>query len=159
MQESGIRLRVLCAVGPRAITPASPIRRHTCSDVSGMWRSVTPTSASRAALTTAAGAPIEPASPVIVELWVVVPLRQLQRRDDRHADRDRADAPAQCLVPGAYGLATALFGGFTPAISTFLIEVTGNRAAAGLWLMITAPRGLAAALLAWRPGFSERRCR
>ena len=60
---------------------------------------------------------------------------------------------------GAYGLATALFGGFTPAISTFLIEVTGNRAAAGLWLMITAPRGLAAALLAWRPGFSERRCR
>src|SRR4051794_33862214 len=56
----------------------------------------------------------------------------------------------------AYSLATALFGGFTPAISTFLIEVTGNRAVAGLWLMFAAACGLAAALLAWRPGFAER---
>ena len=56
----------------------------------------------------------------------------------------------------AYSLATALFGGFTPAISTFLIEITGNRAVAGLWLMFAAACGLAAALLAWRPGFAER---
>jgi MHS family citrate/tricarballylate:H+ symporter-like MFS transporter len=56
----------------------------------------------------------------------------------------------------AYSLATALFGGFTPAISTFLIEMTGNRAVAGLWLMFAAACGLAAALLAWRPGFAER---
>ena len=42
----------------------------------------------------------------------------------------------------AYSLATALFGGFTPAISTFLIEVTGNRAVAGLWLMFAAACGL-----------------
>jgi MHS family citrate/tricarballylate:H+ symporter-like MFS transporter len=50
----------------------------------------------------------------------------------------------------AYSLATALFGGFTPAISTFLIQETGNRAVAGLWLMFAAACGLAAALLAWR---------
>jgi MHS family citrate/tricarballylate:H+ symporter-like MFS transporter len=56
----------------------------------------------------------------------------------------------------AYSLATALFGGFTPAISTFLIEVTGNRAVAGLWLMFAAACGLAAALLAWRQSFAER---
>jgi MHS family citrate/tricarballylate:H+ symporter-like MFS transporter len=56
----------------------------------------------------------------------------------------------------AYSLATALFGGFTPAISTFLIEITGNRAVAGLWLMVAAACGLVAALLAWRPGFPQR---
>src|SRR2546425_8488036 len=32
----------------------------------------------------------------------------------------------------AYSLATAIFGGFTPALSTFLIHVTGNRAVPGL---------------------------
>jgi MFS transporter, MHS family, citrate/tricarballylate:H+ symporter len=56
----------------------------------------------------------------------------------------------------AYSLATALFGGFTPAVSTYLIEVTGNRAVAGLWLMFAAACGLSAALLAWRPSFAER---
>jgi MHS family citrate/tricarballylate:H+ symporter-like MFS transporter len=50
----------------------------------------------------------------------------------------------------AYSLATALFGGFTPAISTYLIQVTGNRAVAGLWLMFAAACGLIATLLAWR---------
>jgi MHS family citrate/tricarballylate:H+ symporter-like MFS transporter len=50
----------------------------------------------------------------------------------------------------AYSLATALFGGFTPAISTYLIEVTGNRAVAGVWLMFAAACGLVATLLAWR---------
>ena len=32
----------------------------------------------------------------------------------------------------AYSLATALFGGFTPAVSTWLIEATGDKAAPGL---------------------------
>ncbi len=50
----------------------------------------------------------------------------------------------------AYSLATALFGGFTPAVSTYLIHVTGSRAVAGLWLMFAAACGLAATLLAWR---------
>jgi len=48
----------------------------------------------------------------------------------------------------AYSLATAIFGGFTPAISTYLIHVTGNRAIPGLWLSFAAACGLAASLLA-----------
>jgi uncharacterized membrane protein YfcA len=46
----------------------------------------------------------------------------------------------------AYSLATALFGGFTPALSTYLIHITGNRAVPGLWLSIAAACGLAGAL-------------
>jgi MFS transporter, MHS family, citrate/tricarballylate:H+ symporter len=57
----------------------------------------------------------------------------------------------------AYSLATAIFGGFTPAVSTYLIEVTGNRAVAGLWLMFAAACGLLAALLAWHRSVAERR--
>jgi len=48
----------------------------------------------------------------------------------------------------AYSLATAVFGGFTPAISTYLIHVTGNDAVPGLWLSFAAACGLLAALLA-----------
>jgi MFS family permease len=47
----------------------------------------------------------------------------------------------------AYSLATAAFGGFTPAISTYLIHVTENRAMAGVWLSFAALCGLSAALL------------
>ncbi|WP_199087050.1 MFS transporter [Bosea sp. ASV33] len=50
----------------------------------------------------------------------------------------------------AYSLATAIFGGFTPAVSTYLIEATGNRAIAGLWLMFAALCGFVATLLAYR---------
>ena len=38
----------------------------------------------------------------------------------------------------AYSLATAVFGGFTPAVCTYLIEKTGNKAAPALWLMTAA---------------------
>ena len=48
----------------------------------------------------------------------------------------------------AYSLATAIFGGFTPAISTYLIHLTGNRAIPGLWLSFAAGCGFLAALLA-----------
>jgi MFS family permease len=48
----------------------------------------------------------------------------------------------------AYSLATSLFGGFTPAISTYLIHATGNRAVPGLWLSFAAGCGLLAAFLA-----------
>jgi MHS family citrate/tricarballylate:H+ symporter-like MFS transporter len=48
----------------------------------------------------------------------------------------------------AYSLATAIFGGFTPAISTYLIQMTGNRAVPGLWLAFAAACGLIAALVA-----------
>ena len=46
----------------------------------------------------------------------------------------------------AYSSATAIFGGFTPAICTYLIHVTGNRAVPGLWLSFAAVSGLSAAL-------------
>jgi MFS family permease len=43
--------------------------------------------------------------------------------------------------------ATAIFGGFTPAISTYLIYATGNRAVPGLWLSFAAACGLIATAL------------
>jgi MFS family permease len=59
----------------------------------------------------------------------------------------------------AYSLATAVFGGFTPAISTYLIHVTQNPAVPGLWLSAAAVCGLVGTYFA-RPqsdGDSERR--
>jgi MFS family permease len=47
----------------------------------------------------------------------------------------------------AYSLATAVFGGFTPAISTYLIERTGNKAAPALWLMTAAAVSLLGVVL------------
>ncbi len=47
----------------------------------------------------------------------------------------------------AYSLATAVFGGFTPAISTWLVHETGNRAMPGLWVCFAAACGLAASLV------------
>jgi metabolite-proton symporter len=46
----------------------------------------------------------------------------------------------------AFSLATAIFGGFTPAICTYLIHETGNRAMPALWLSFAALCGLVAAL-------------
>ena len=51
----------------------------------------------------------------------------------------------------AYSLATALFGGFTPAIAQALIHWTGDRAAPGAWLSLAAAVSLAAALVSARP--------
>ncbi len=48
----------------------------------------------------------------------------------------------------AYSMATAIFGGFTPALSTYLIHISGNRAIPGLWLSFAAACGLAATLFA-----------
>jgi len=58
--------------------------------------------------------------------------------------------PAEVRTSGfalAYSLATALFGGFTPAINTYLIHVTHNPAIPGLWLSFAAVCGLTASLL------------
>jgi MFS transporter, MHS family, citrate/tricarballylate:H+ symporter len=44
----------------------------------------------------------------------------------------------------AYSLATALFGGFTPAVATYLIHESGNRAMPGVWLAGSAACSLAA---------------
>ena len=59
--------------------------------------------------------------------------------------------PADVRTSGfslAYSLATALFGGFTPAVSTYFIHVTGNPAVPGLWLSFAAACGLGATVLA-----------
>ncbi len=50
----------------------------------------------------------------------------------------------------AYSLATAIFGGFTPAVATALIHVTGNKAAPGMWMSFAAVCGLGATLYLYR---------
>ena len=61
--------------------------------------------------------------------------------------------PASVRTSGfslAYSLATAVFGGFTPAISTVLIHATGDKAAPGYWLSFAAACALCATLTLYR---------
>jgi metabolite-proton symporter len=55
----------------------------------------------------------------------------------------------------AYSLATAIFGGFTPLVSTYLVEATGNHAAPGIWLSLAAAISLTAAILSRRHVVAE----
>lgn len=50
----------------------------------------------------------------------------------------------------AFVTATAIFGGFTPAVNTQLIELTGNLAAPALWVSFAAAISLTGALLSRR---------
>lgn len=50
----------------------------------------------------------------------------------------------------AYSLAAAIFGGFTPAIATGLIQITGDKAAPGFWMTFAAVCGLIATLVLYR---------
>lgn len=50
----------------------------------------------------------------------------------------------------AYSLATAIFGGFTPLISTWLIEVTGDKASPGYWMAFAGACGLVATGLLYK---------
>src|ERR1700712_4794469 len=52
----------------------------------------------------------------------------------------------------AYSLATATFGGFTPAACTYLIHVLDNKAAPGIWLSGAAVLGLVGTLVLFRKG-------
>jgi len=56
----------------------------------------------------------------------------------------------------AYALATAIFGGFTPLVSTWLIKVTGDHAAPGYWMSGAAACGLFATFLLYRGVVKER---
>ncbi|MET0382865.1 MAG: MFS transporter [Burkholderiaceae bacterium] len=56
----------------------------------------------------------------------------------------------------AYALATAVFGGFTPFMSTWLIKVTGDHAAPGWWMSGAAAFGLVATILLYRGIVKER---
>jgi MFS family permease len=61
--------------------------------------------------------------------------------------------PARLRATGfslAYSLATAVFGGMTPAVCTWLIHETHNPAAPGAWVAGAAALGLAATGLTWR---------
>jgi len=61
--------------------------------------------------------------------------------------------PAEVRVAGfslAYSLATALFGGFTPVMSTGLIEMTGDKASPGYWMSFAAVCALGATLYLYR---------
>ncbi|WP_259758272.1 MFS transporter [Pseudomonas sp. GCEP-101] len=63
--------------------------------------------------------------------------------------------PADVRTTGfslAYSLATATFGGFTPAVCTWLIHVLDNKAAPGIWLSGAALLGLLATLVLFRKG-------
>jgi MHS family citrate/tricarballylate:H+ symporter-like MFS transporter len=61
--------------------------------------------------------------------------------------------PKEVRVAGfslAFSLATAIFGGFTPVVSTYLIKATQDKAAPGLWLSFAAVCGLVATLWLYR---------
>jgi MFS family permease len=60
--------------------------------------------------------------------------------------------PADVRTTGfslAYSTATALFGGFTPFICTYLIHATGNKAMPGAWLSAAAGLALTAVVLTY----------
>ena len=66
--------------------------------------------------------------------------------------------PVQVRTSGfslAYSLATAVFGGFTPALCTWLIDATGDKAAPGLWMSFAAACGLSAAFVLYRARSAE----
>jgi len=61
--------------------------------------------------------------------------------------------PAAVRVAGfslAYSPATAVFGGFTPVISTTLIEYTGDKALSSYWISFAATCALLATLYLYR---------
>ncbi|MFH7611699.1 citrate-proton symporter, partial [Pseudomonas syringae pv. tagetis] len=49
-----------------------------------------------------------------------------------------------------FSLATAVFGGFTPAISTWLIHLTGVKAAPAYWMTFASACALGATLVLYR---------
>ena len=68
--------------------------------------------------------------------------------------------PAQVRTTGfslAYSLATALFGGLTPLLSTWMIEASGDKAAPGYWMAGAGAISLAATFLVYR-GIVKERC-
>jgi hypothetical protein len=67
--------------------------------------------------------------------------------------------PADVRVSGfsfSYSLATGIFGGFTPAVSTWLIHATGNSAMPGLWMAFAGLMSLLASLVLTSRSFQRR---
>ncbi|WP_371227491.1 MFS transporter [Pseudomonas sp. QE6] len=66
--------------------------------------------------------------------------------------------PVEVRVAGfslAYSLATAVFGGFTPAISTWLIHLSGDKGAPGYWMTFAAVCALCSTLMLYRRSSSR----
>jgi MFS family permease len=67
--------------------------------------------------------------------------------------------PAHVRVSGfsfSYSLATGIFGGFTPAVSTWLIHETGNAAMPGVWMAFAGAMSLVATLVLTSSRFQSR---
>ena len=67
--------------------------------------------------------------------------------------------PADVRVSGfsfSYSLATGIFGGFTPAVSTWLIHETGNSAMPGAWMAFAGAMSLVATLVLTSRAFQRR---
>ena len=67
--------------------------------------------------------------------------------------------PADVRVSGfsfSYSLATGIFGGFTPAVSTWLIHQTGNAAMPGVWMSLAGLSSLIATLVLTSRSFQKR---
>jgi MFS transporter, MHS family, citrate/tricarballylate:H+ symporter len=65
--------------------------------------------------------------------------------------------PPQVRATGfslAFSLANALFGTATPLVSTKLIELTGDKASPGYWLMAAGLCGIVSTLVIYRAGKS-----
>src|SRR5437667_11378830 len=56
----------------------------------------------------------------------------------------------------SYSLATGIFGGFTPAVSTWLIHQTGNAAMPGAWMAFAGAMSLTATLVLTSRAFQRR---
>jgi MHS family citrate/tricarballylate:H+ symporter-like MFS transporter len=68
--------------------------------------------------------------------------------------------PVQARVAGfslAFSLATAVFGGLTPLISTWLISVTGDRASPAYWMTLAAVCGLVATTIFYSKSAADNR--
>ena len=52
----------------------------------------------------------------------------------------------------SYSIAVGIFGGFTPAVATYLIEKTGDQASPAYWLTFAAFCSLISALILFKKG-------
>lgn len=81
-----------------------------------------------------------------VELWLAALYATYNGAMVVHLTEVMPERVRTCGFSVAYSLATALFGGFTPVIATWLIHETGDKAMPGAWLSVAAVLGLAASL-------------
>ena len=84
---------------------------------------------------------------LIVELWLAAVYASYNGAMIVHLTEIMPPAVRATGFSLAYSLAVGLFGGFTPAICTYLIHTTGNRAMPAVWLAVAATLSLIAVLM------------